>query len=190
MPRRETPVIKGQYYHVFNRGNQRENIFFEKDNYHFFLKKFRPYIEKHAEILCYCLMPNHYHFLLSPIDDRFSKQMQNFTISYVKAINKRCNRVGHLFQGNFKAKLVDDNNVLLHLTRYIHLNPVEGNFARKFEDWEYSSYREYIGERDGSLPKPDLVLGQFQSDEDYRIFVESYQESDFEIIKEYVFEDE
>ena len=189
MPRREIPIVAGQYYHLFNRGNQKENIFFEKENYYYFIKKFRFYIEKYVEILCYCLMPNHYHFLLKPFDDKFSKKMQNFTISYVKSINKKYKRVGHLFQGNFKAKLVEDNNVLLHLTRYIHLNPVHANLVRISEDWEFSSYREYIGQKKGKLPQPDFILSQFTDPDEYKEFVESYQVEDFDIVKEYVLED-
>jgi putative transposase len=134
-------------------------------------------------------MPNHYHFLISPLEDEFSKGMQRFSMSYVKSINLRYNRVGHLFQGNFKARLIDDNNVLLHLSRYIHLNPVHASLVKNSEDWEFSSYREYIGQREGTLPKPDFILNQFGNHEAYKEFVESYREEHFTIVKDYVLED-
>ena len=114
--RRKTPIISNNCYHIYNRGNQKDKIFFERENYLFFLRNWRKYFEGSVEVFCYCLMSNHYHFLLKPLDNEFSIKMKNFTISYSKAVNKRFDRVGHLFQGNFKAKLVCDNNIILHLT--------------------------------------------------------------------------
>jgi len=189
MLRRKTPILADHYYHIYNRGNQRENIFFERENYLYFLRKFRQYFNGITDILCYCLMPNHFHFLLKPLNDEFPLKMQNFTISYVKSINKRYNRVGHLFQGNFKAKLIEDNDVLLHLSRYIHLNPVFGKLVSTPEDWEFSSYREYPGQRNGTLPKPDFILTQFRDHLDYKEFVKSYQKEYFGIVSEYMFEE-
>jgi len=108
--------------------------------------------------------------------------MQPFTLSYTKAINKRYARVGSLFQGRFKAILVDKNEYLLHLSRYIHLNPVTARLVKRAEDWEFSSYPEYLGLRDGTLPRPGVVLSQFPSPDAYHQFVEAYIESDKEII--------
>jgi REP element-mobilizing transposase RayT len=90
-------------------------------------------------------MPNHYHFLLEISSEDFSIAMQKFSISYVKSINKRYNRTGSLFEGAFQARRIDRNEYLLHLSRYIHLNPVLAGLVRHPEDWVYSSYREYIG---------------------------------------------
>lgn len=184
--RRKTPITSDYCYHIYNRGNQKDRIFFERENYIFFLRNWRKYFENSVDIFCYCLMPNHYHFLIKPLDDKFSIKMRNFTISYSKAINKRFDRVGHLFQGNFKAKLVRDNNVILHLTRYIHLNPVDAKLVSKPGDWEFSSYREFVKLRDGSLVKPEFVLEQFKDYNEYKEFVESVQ--DFNIDKEYLIE--
>ena len=189
MTKRKTPIIAGYYYHIYNRGNQRERIFFEHKNYFYFLKKFREYFGDTVAVVSYCLMPNHYHFLLKPIDNDFSHRMKNFTISYVKSINKNYNRVGHLFQGNYKAKLISDDAVLLHLSRYIHLNPVFAQLVKTAEEWEFSSYREYINLRNGTLPKPDVILEYFNNREEYIEFVESFQKEHFEMIKEYILED-
>ena len=188
MVRQKTPILSDHYYHIYNRGNQREDIFLERENYIYFLKKFRQYFNGITDVLCYCLMPNHFHLLLKPLNDEFSRKMQNFTISYVKSINKRYNRVGHLFQANFKAKLIEDNNVLLHLSRYIHLNPVFGKLVSTPENWEFSSYREYIKQRNGTFPQSEFVLSQFRDHLDYKEFVESYQREHLGIIKEYVIE--
>lgn len=84
--------------------------------------------------------------------------MMKLSVSYTKAINKRYGRVGSLFQGPFRAVHVDRNEYLLHLSRYIHLNPVTAGLVPQPEEWEFSSYREYIGLRNGTLPEPKIVL--------------------------------
>jgi putative transposase len=173
MPRRQVILQAGNYYHVYNRGNNRQLIFFDRENYIYFLRQLRNHlITNGVDIIAYCLMPNHYHLLVYLKNNRFSKLMQSFTLSYVKAIHKRYHRVGSLFQGRFEAIHVDREEYLLHLTRYIHLNPVCANIVKKAEDWEFSSYQEYIDLRQDSLPEIDRVRSQFQSADDYRYFLE------------------
>ena len=135
-------------------------------------------------------MPNHYHLLVCPHDDQFSRRMQRFSISYTKAINKRYGRVGSLFQGQFQAVRVDRNDYLLHLSRYLHLNPVVAGLVKRPEEWEFSSYRDYIGLRRGTLPSPDLVLSQFSGPGAYQAFVESYKPGDRKIIAHLLFNEE
>ncbi len=173
MPRRQVILQAGNYYHVYNRGNNRQLIFFERENYVYFLRQLRNHLITHGvDIIAYCLMPNHYHLLVYLKTDRFSKLMQAFTLSYAKAISKRYQRVGSLFQGRFQAIHVDREEYLLHLTRYIHLNPVSANLVEKAENWEFSSYQEYIDLRPGNLPKIDGVRAKFQSADAYRYFLE------------------
>jgi hypothetical protein len=114
--------------------------------------------------------------------------MQLFSISYTKAMNKRYDRVGALFQGSFRAIHVNQNNYLVHLSRYIHLNPVVAGLVERPEDWEFSSYREYIGVRSGTLPAPEIVLSQFPSRQAYQEFVESYTAREREIIADLLFD--
>ena len=180
MPRREVILQAGNYCHVYNRGNNRQLIFFERDNYIYFLRQVRNHlIQNDVDIIAYCLMPNHYHLLVYLRTDIFSKIMQAFTLSYAKAINKRYHRVGSLFQGRFEAIHVDREEYLLHLTRYIHLNPVSANIVEKAEYWEFSSYQEYINLRHGSLLKIDEVRSQFKSADDYRHFLEDLTNDKF-----------
>ena len=189
MPRRQVIFQASNYYHVYNRGNNREPIFFERENYIYFLRQLRNHliINNGLDIIAYCLMPNHYHLLVYLKTNDFSKLMQRFSLSYTKAINQRYQRVGSLFQGRFQAIHVDKEEYLLHLTRYIHLNPVSANLVQKAEDWEFSSYPEYINLRRGSLPKIDRVMSQFQSAEDYRYFLEDSISE--ELIRHLRFED-
>lgn len=118
-------------------------------------------------------MPNHYHLLVRLESEEFSERMQAFGTSYCKAINKQAGHSGTLFQGRFQAKHADEESYLVHLSRYIHLNPVESGLVDMPGDWEFSSYREYIGDRGGTLPNTEIVLREFQSREHYRAFVET-----------------
>ena len=98
-------------------------------------------------------------------------------------------RVGYLFQGNYKTKLINDNSILLHVSRYIHLNPVEADLVKCAEDWEYSSYRDYIGLRAGSLPQPGIILDQLGNVAAYQDFVESHHQDEKEKIAMFNAED-
>jgi len=176
MPYRKFAFAQGEYYHLYNRGNNFQNVFFERENYLFFLKRLREYlIPEVIDLIAYCLMPNHYHLLVHLNQENLSDAMQGFSLSYSKAINKKYGRVGSLFQGRFKAIPIHKNEYLLHLSRYIHLNPVAANLVTRAEDWEFSSYPYYLGLRNGSLIAPDVVLSQFRDVNAYREFVEDLQ---------------
>ena len=189
MPYRKGTLRAGQTYHLYNRGNNRQHIFLESENYLYFLRQLRRYLLPVViDVIAYCLMPNHYHLLIFLKTDDLSRPMQRFSLSYTKAINKRYARVGALFQGRFKAAIVETDPYLLHLSRYIHLNPVLAGLVKQPENWEYSSYQEYVGVRQGSLPSPQAVLSQFPSSSDYQRFVQSYMDSDKKIIEGVTFE--
>ena len=188
MPQRDVKLCAGETYHLYNRGNNRARIFFEYQNYVFFLRRLRKYVVPVLDVVAYCLMPTHYHLLVVLNEADLSHRMQLFSISYTKAMNRRYDRVGALFQGAFRAKHVDRDSYLVHLSRYIHLNPVMAGLVERPEDWEFSSYREYIAVRDGTLPKPEIVLSQFPSPEAYREFVESYLPQQREIIAALLFD--
>lgn len=175
MPQRLTPFFANGYYHIFNRGNNRQPIFYERENYLYFLRQLRKYfILDKVEIVAYCLMPNHYHLLVCLKSDNFATLVQPFALSYAKAINKRFNRTGSLFEGPFKSILVDKNEYLLHLSRYIHVNPVIAGLAHRAADWEFSSFREYVGLRNDPLVRQEIVMNQFDT-ETYQQFVDEYQ---------------
>ena len=132
-------------------------------------KYFKPAL---ADILAYCLMPNHYHLLVYVKCEDFGHQvMQPMMISYSRAVNRDMQRVGSLFQGRYQAKRIRSTEQLVQLTRYIHRNPVEAGLSKLPEDWEFSSYKEYIGFRNGTIPKINFRLLGFQNENNYRQYV-------------------
>jgi putative transposase len=111
-----------------------------------------------GEILAYCLMPNHYHILLKLNQISLSAAMQRLALSYVVPYNNTYGRSGHLFQGRFQAKHVTDIQYLVHLSRYIHLNPKTANLVKNAEDWNYSSLLEYYGIRSNQMVNTEIIL--------------------------------
>jgi len=177
MPYRINPSFTENYYHVYNRGNNYEKVFFEEKNYEFFLKRLLEYFGNSIALISYCLMPNHFHLICNIHENgSLEKAMQKLSTSYTKAINKSTNRVGHLFQGRYKSKLIPGNDYLLHLSRYIHLNPVRAKLLTKPEDWKYSSYREYIGLALASICSKEIILEQIGGFDKYRKFVMDFDE--------------
>ena len=179
MTNRKEKIYPGYIYHILNRGNEKQNIFFERENYLFFLRRLRHYIAKFDVILiAYCLMPNHFHLCAKETaKDGISKVMLGLQTSYAKAINKRIGRVGHLWQDSYKYIRVDTDEYFLHLTRYLHLNPCDAGLVNKAEDWEFSSYRDFIGLRKGTLPQSGMAMSYFDNRDAYRKFVEEHQEN-------------
>ncbi len=188
MPRRAIPFIPNQYYHFYNRGNNRQTVFFERDNYLYFLRGVRKYLREHLDILVYCLMPTHYHFLGRvkqqtsevsktsevSVSRSVSLAMQKFGISNTKAINKRFSRVGALFQGQFQSKPITAYSHLLSLCVYIHANPVKDGLVTKPEDWEFSNYLEWMGIRNGILVNREFNMEHFGAPEVYKELVMEY----------------
>ena len=183
MPRRETPFVPGLYYHIYNRGNNRQSIFFQPENYLYFLRKVKRYVTPLAKVVVYCLMPTHYHMLLriqttseflENSEVSLSRAMMRLSVSYTKAINKRFERVGSLFQGQFQAKPIENDPHLLNLCVYIHANPVKDGLVALPEDWIYSNYLEWLGQRDGTLVDREFVQENFGSPAEYQELVMHY----------------
>ena len=167
-------IHAGHFYHIYNRGVNRQAIFFSERNYRFFIERLRHYFAPElVNIVAYCLMPTHYHLLVQNHTANFGEEvMQPFVTSYTKAINKEQGRVGPLFQGKYKANLVNTDTYLRNVTRYIHRNPVDAGYVERLTEWPYSSYLDYIGLRNGTLPSSHLILRSFGSPNEYRASVE------------------
>lgn len=136
----------GALYHVTARGDRREDIFEDDDDRRAFLQTLAQVVSQ-FNWLCYayCLMDNHYHLLIQTPDGNLSKGMRQLNGVYTQTCNRRHLRVGHLFQGRFKAILVDSDSHLLELARYVVLNPVRAGMVKKPERWPWSSYRASLG---------------------------------------------
>ena len=165
--------LRNELYHIYNRGNNQQKVFFKPDNYIFFLKKVRRYILPYCNILSYSLMPNHFHFLFYS-DERtiatktiraqdknvLSEGIRLLLISYAQAINKQNKFSGSLFQQNTKARPIvkGSRNYDLTVFHYIHQNPYQAKLVAKMEDWEYSSFADYSGKRNGTLCNRELAI--------------------------------
>lgn len=216
MPGRMVPIVNNEIYHIFNRGSDKRSIFLQPKDYRRFIKTFYYYrfegpkpklsslnknnfdyfkpdpASRLVEIFCYCLMPNHFHFMVRQLKTSgisiFMSQLAN---SYTKYFNTKRKRVGPLLQGAFKTTRVETDQQLIHLSRYIHINPVVAGLIDRPENYPWSSYTEY---RDGisGFCSTDLILSFFPSRKEYCKFTEeqiSYGKT-LEIIKHQVIDDE
>lgn len=190
MPSRN--VIKeyesGNYYHAYSRGVAKQPIFLDNQDKNKFLSILSRYLDpqdtsfrgdgvyyrkfdKDLELLCYCLMGNHFHLLFYLVDDPDALHVfiQSVLTAYTMYFNKRYKRVGTLFQGVFKASRITDDSYLLHITRYIHLNP------KHCREYPFSSLNQYVG--DSSLPwlKPARILNMFVG-VGYLQYLEDYED--------------
>ncbi len=138
----------GAIYHIINRGNAGENLFKGIKDRENFLKYLEKAVDRFSvKIHTYCLMTNHYHFLVETLQPNLSKAFQWINVSYAAYFNRKYRRKGHLFQGRFKSILVDADEYLKQLSRYIHLNPVRTKLVEHPGDYPWSSYPVYIGKK-------------------------------------------
>ncbi len=145
---------EGAVYHVTSRGNARNKIFNDNRDREIFLSILSTVVVRYSW-LChsYCLMDNHYHIMIETPDANLSMGMRQLNGIYTQKYNKRHHKTGHIFEGRFKAILVQKDNYLLELCRYVVLNPVRAGVVGKPEDWRWSSYQATAGlERGGGLP--------------------------------------
>ena len=162
MARKPRLHVPGGIYHVILRGNARQDIFFAAEDRTRFYELIEEGVSRFGyRVHAFCLMTNHLHLALQAGEQPISAGMQNLAFRYTRHINARRKRAGHLFEGRFKAFLVDKDRYGLTLVRYIHLNPVRARMVRQPSAYAYSSHRAYLG--DEALPwlTTDWVLGQF-----------------------------
>lgn len=153
----------GAVYHITSRGNARQTIFLDDRDYTEFLKILCFVVERFNWILhAYCLMGNHYHLLIETPEGNLSKGMRQLNGVYTQQFNRRHNRVGHVLQGRYKAILVDKDNYLLELCRYVVLNPVRARLVKAPKEWQWSSYMGTSGYGKGIFClTTDWILLQF-----------------------------
>jgi len=177
-PRIEYP---GAMYHVFTRGDNKEDIYLADEDRLFYLRNLKKYKDSYSfKLFAYCLMSNHVHLVVKTDETPLSKIMHAINSNYSKYFNKEHAKVGHLFQGRYKATLIKSDAHLLEATRYVHLNPVNASITASPESYSWSSYGSYFGNGYGSLfslvDSEDILsyFGKRQTTraERYRIFVQ------------------
>jgi len=175
MPRRKVQFIQGGYYHLYNRGAGRQPIFREPRNEDYLLRLLKRIAQEcRLAVIAYCLLPNHYHWLVRQEGDVPAGKLPTRVLgSYTQAFNQAYGRTGTLFEGPYQAIAVTTDVYLEHLCVYIHLNPVRHGLVDTPEAWVYSNYREWIGARDGTLVDRSFVRERFGTPEAYRAHVQS-----------------
>ncbi len=201
---RKTPLVNGQIYHIFNRGIDGRITFQDSHEYSRFvqalgfyiystppvkLSRFiclndlskeklndKPWGEKLVSVICYCVMPNHFHFMLKQeVDGGISGFMSQLLNSYTRYFNTKNDRIGQLFLDQFKNVLIENENQLLHISRYIHLNPFSSgvvNTLSELEKYKYSSFNEYIGKtKTSTFCETGIISSFFKKKELYKKFV-------------------
>lgn len=177
----------GAFYHVTSRGNEQKDVFKSQKDREKFLSYLESATERYGAVIhAYCLLSNHYHILLETPAGNLSQIMRHINGAYTIYFNIKRKRAGHLFQGRFKAILVEADEYATELSRYIHLNPVRAGIVARPEEYQWSSYRNYIGQ--GKTPewlKTDFILGYFgnraaATEKKYREFVEDLIGKEYE----------
>jgi len=171
-----TPLEQGKYYHIYNRGNNGVDLFFDNDNYYHFLRLYDKYIEPVADTFAWVLLKNHFHILVYiKTDDEIdsdkltystvekpkkldiSKQFSHLFNAYTQAINKRHNRTGSLFQRPFKRIEVSSDKYFQNLIYYIHNNPVKHGFVDSMIEYPWSSYGSIISNKKTKLKRTEVI---------------------------------
>ncbi|NQT25598.1 transposase [candidate division KSB1 bacterium] len=157
------PLVAGGYYHIFNRGNNGENLFVEEANYHYFLDQYTKHVAPRVNTYAYCLLRNHFHLLIQIHENQedfknpVSKSFSNLFNAYARAFNQRYARHGSLFEKPFHRKPIKTQNQLIQTVYYIHANPVKHEFVDDIEDWPYSSYSIYSSDKKTKLSRKECM---------------------------------
>lgn len=178
--------LPDSYYHVYSRGVNKQPIFLEEQDYAVFLNLFKRYLSKEpskdskgreypnyhgqVELLAYCLMPNHVHALIYQHDKKAMMLLfKAIMTTYVMYFNKKYKRVGPAFQSRYKASQIMNDTYLLHISRYIHLNP------KNYQKWPYSSLPYYLSRQTADWVKPKRIMELFDDRKEYQEFVADYE---------------
>lgn len=185
MPQRKPIFFQNGYFHVYNRGHNKQKIFLHYKDYVRYLLRLKEYLEKHPiTLLCYCLMPNHIHLILrQDSEEPIDVFIHRLHTAYTMFFNKKYERVGSVFQSRFKAKCIETDEYLLHGSRYVHINPIEllrpqgPALNSQLTKYPWSSYQEYT-QPSSSLPislcDTSIILNYFKKEnkqQSYKQFV-------------------
>ena len=154
------PLYKNGIYHIYNRGNGNEKLFYEKENYYYFLRQYDKFISELVDTFAFCLLPNHFHLLVRikhANPEIITETFRKFFISYSMSVNKQQQRRGSLFKRGFKRKLIEDEKYLYAVVYYIQANPVHHGLVDNLTNYNYSSYGILAGEKETKLKKKTVI---------------------------------
>ncbi len=177
MPRKRRIWYPGATYHVMCRGNHRHDIFRDDEDRQLYLCILEEAVKRYrCYLLAYCLMTNHVHLQIETSDVEIWVIMKHLNARFAMHFNRKYNFVGHLFQGRYRAEIIEDDPHNLETSKYIHLNPVMANMVTLPAEYEWSSYRNYLGERNDGLVSVNKILGYFNNSNplQYQKYVEMY----------------
>lgn len=171
-------LTEDSFFHIYNCGNNKENIFIENENYDYFLRLIKIHISEVSEVLAYCLLKNHFHLVIKTDENieskKISQSFSNFFNAYSKSINKKYERTGSLFQDRFKRVKIDNDEYIKNCITYIHLNPIHHGFVDDFRDYKHSSYKSYFSEKNTSLYR-EYVINLFGGLSNFKFYHEQKQ---------------
>lgn len=202
MKQYEIPLEEGKFYHIYNRGINGTDLFYDRANYTYFLLKYSLYLSPVVDTYAYCLLKNHFHLLIrvkeqlkptvqdlldNPAEmnkkglhspDRIvSKKFSDFFNSYSKSINKSYGRTGGLFETPFRRISIEDDAYFSRMVWYIHWNPQKHGFVKNFKDYPHSSYNSLLTNKPTRLER-DYVLNWFGNNQEYKLFHELMHSED------------
>jgi len=193
---KSTPFIPEKIYHVYTHAVENENLFRQRENYNYFLTKYREYIPQVVDTFAYCLLPNHFHFLIrvkseneimnflkhkhatkgeEDLSKKVSQQFSHLLNGYSQAYNKMFKRRGTLFMSRIKRKEINDDHYFSRAIGYVHVNPIKHRFVKDYSAWEFSSYSQYIGEENHFILKEE-GLSWFGGKKQFIQFHEAFKE--------------
>ncbi len=176
MPKKKRIWYPGAIYHIMSRGNRRSDLFKDREDYEVYLTILKETMEKYPYIIySYCLMTNHIHIQLETKDIEIWKIMRYINLSYSRYFNNKYNFIGHLFQGRYKAEIIENDAYNLQTSRYIHLNPVKASMVKRPIAYEWSSYSVYMGVKNSEIVTEEKILAYFKNNSRklYKEYVES-----------------
>ena len=161
---------KDHYYHIFNRGINSQTIFLNEDNMSYFLKLAEKHLRDSIEVIAYCLMNNHFHFIVKIIKDESiaTQAFSNLFNAYAKAFNKQQNRTGTLFERPYKRKKIEDESYLKNLIIYVHKNPENHGIVKHFEHYKFTSFHNYLNQDSLVSSEQNYVLNLFEDIENFK----------------------
>lgn len=183
----EKIYVADAYYHVYARGHNEDTIFRESSDYAVFLNLFKrylssqpakdnkgreyPWLQSDIKLLAFCLMPNHFHALIyQKMPDAMTRLFKSVITTYGMYFNKKYKLSGPVLQSRFRASLIDNDAYLIHISRYIHLNP------KNYQSWKFSSLPHYLKKQSAEWIRPKKITGLFDSPQEYRDFLEDYKD--------------